>query len=72
MATGYQLMLVGVRLANALYRQEITPIQWVEVIAYLYGGQVFRIPEPKELLREMAEIEGFAAYCDRLVQKYVE
>lgn len=71
MASGHQFMLVGMRLANALYRNEITPIQWAEVIAHLYGGQPLRIPEPKQFSKEMAEIEGFAGYCDRLVQKYV-
>lgn len=72
MASGHRFMIVLVRLANACYRHEITPIQCVEVIAHEFGGQPLRIPQPKELLREIAEIEGFAEYCEALVQKYVK
>ena len=72
MPTGYRYMLVQMRLANALYRREITPVQFAEIVAYQYGGEVLRIPKPKELIREMAEIPGFTEYCDRLVQKYVD
>ena len=72
MASGHRFMIVGMRLANALYCQEITPIQWAEVVAYVFGGQLLRIPEPKELSREMAEISGFSAYCEKLAKKYVE
>jgi len=70
MASGYQFMLVLMRLGNALYRQEITPIQMAEVVAFTYGGEPLRIPHPKELEREMAEIEGFSAYCTALARKY--
>lgn len=72
MASGHRFMIVLMRLANALYCHEITPIQCAEVIAHQFGGQPLRIPEPKELSREMAEIPGFAAYCDKLAQKYVD
>lgn len=72
MASGHQFMIVGMRLANALYCQEITPIQWAEVVAHVYGGRWLRFPVAKNLMREMAEIPGFAEYCERLIQKYVE
>ncbi len=72
MASGHQFMLVLMRLANACYQREITPVQCAEVIAHEFGGQPLRIPQPRELLREMAEIPGFATYCEALSKKYVD
>lgn len=70
MASGHEFMLVVVRLANACYRHEITPVQVAEVIAHEFGGEPLRLPKPKELMREMAEIPGFAEYCSLLAKKY--
>lgn len=71
MASGREFMIVLMRLGNALYTREITPVQQAEIIAYLYGGKPLRLPQAKNFLREMREIENFPAYIEALVQKYV-